>query len=51
MKQKDHTGIIPANYTGKAIEAEAWAEMKDDTEAKKFYGKDYVNQPLPLPAN
>src|SRR3954451_17073447 len=38
MKQKDYPEIIPANYTGKTIEAEAWAEMKDDTEAKNFYG-------------
>ncbi len=37
MKQKDYTGIIPANFTGKAIEAEASTELKDVDEAKNFY--------------
>jgi len=37
MKTKDYTDIIPANYTGKEIEAEAATELKDDSEAKNFY--------------
>lgn len=37
MKQKDHTGIIPVQYTGKEIEADASIELKDNKEAKIFY--------------
>ena len=37
MKQKDFTGIIPAQYTGAEIEAEAFVDLKDDNEAKNFY--------------
>jgi hypothetical protein len=37
MKTKDYTGIIPPNYTGKEIEAEAAIELKDNNEAKNFY--------------
>jgi hypothetical protein len=37
MNPKDYLGIIPANYTGKAIEAEASAERKDNMDAKRFY--------------
>jgi hypothetical protein len=37
MKQKDFTGIVPAQYTGKEIEAEAFVEMKDKNEAMIFY--------------
>ena len=37
MKPKDFTGIIPAQYTGKEIEAEASVDLKDDNEAKVFY--------------
>lgn len=37
MKQQDFTGIVPAQYTGKEIEAEASVELKDVTEAKSFY--------------
>lgn len=37
MNKKDYTGIVPVNYTGKEIEAEASAEWKSDDEAKAFY--------------
>ncbi len=37
MKQKDFTGIVPAQYTGKEIEAEASVELKDDNAAKIFF--------------
>ncbi len=37
MKQKDFTGIVPAQYTGEEIEADASVEMNDEHEAKKFY--------------
>lgn len=37
MKQKDFTGIIPAQYTGNEIEAQASVDLKDDNEAKIFY--------------
>jgi hypothetical protein len=37
MKQHDFTGIIPAQYTGKEIEAISSVEMKDENEAKAFY--------------
>ena len=37
MNKKDYTGIVPVNYTGKEIEAEASAELKSDDEAKAFY--------------
>ncbi len=49
MKQKDFLGIIPDQYTGKEIEAEASAELKDSNDAVIFYdaAKDrllYVNK-------
>ncbi len=37
MKQKDFTGIVPAQYTGAEIEAEATVELIDENEAKGFY--------------
>jgi hypothetical protein len=37
MKHKDFTGIVPAQYTGKEVEAEASVECKDENDAKMFY--------------
>lgn len=37
MKQHDFTGILPAQYTGKEIQAEACVELEDDDEAQEFY--------------
>ncbi len=37
MKQKDYTGIVPPQYTGKEIEAEASVELNDVNTAKTFY--------------
>lgn len=37
MKHKDYTGIVPAQYTGEEIEADAYVELKDESEAKSFY--------------
>lgn len=37
MKYSDYTGIVPAQYTGKEIEAEAFAELKNEHEAGTFY--------------
>jgi len=37
MKHQDFTGIVPAQYTGKEIEAETSVELKDADEAKIFY--------------
>jgi hypothetical protein len=37
MKQTDYTGIIPEQYTGKEIEAEASIELNNESEAKTFY--------------
>lgn len=37
MKHQDHTGIVPAQYTGQEIEAEASVELKNENEATAFY--------------
>ncbi len=37
MEQKDFTGIVPAQYTGEEIEADASVELNDEKEAQKFY--------------
>lgn len=37
MKQKDFTGIVPSQYTGKEIETAASIDLKDNDEAKLFY--------------
>ena len=37
MKYQDHTGIIPAQYTGRQIEATASVELKNENEATAFY--------------
>jgi hypothetical protein len=37
MKYPDYTGIVPAHYTGKEIDAHASAELPDDAAAKTFY--------------
>lgn len=37
MKQKDFTEIVPSQYTGKEIEADASIVFKNDNEAKVFY--------------
>lgn len=37
MKNKDFTGIVPSQYTGKEIEADSLVELEDENEAKKFY--------------
>jgi hypothetical protein len=37
MKQIDFTGIVPPHYTGKEIEADAVAELKNENEAAIFY--------------
>ncbi len=37
MKSKDYTGIVPAQYTGKEIEADAFNELHDKDKAKIFY--------------
>lgn len=44
MKQTDYTGIVPAQYTGNEIEAEASTDLNDENEAKIFY--DVVKQRL-----
>ncbi len=38
MKEKDFTGIVPAQYTGEEIEATASVEFNTNNEAKNFYG-------------
>lgn len=37
MKHTDFTGIVPAQYTGKEIEAESSVGFKNEDEAKNFY--------------
>ncbi|MES2773970.1 MAG: hypothetical protein V4722_07285 [Bacteroidota bacterium] len=37
MKTPDFAGIVPAQYTGKEIEAEAAVELRNESEAKLFY--------------
>ena len=37
MKQKDFTGIVPAQHTGKEIEADASIDLKNNNEASIFY--------------
>jgi len=37
MENRDYPGIVPPQYTGKEVEADASAEWKDDNEAKGFY--------------
>lgn len=37
MKQRDHIEIIPPQFKGQEIEAEATKELKDETEAKSLY--------------
>ena len=37
MKQKDYTGIVPAQFTGKEIEVEATRELEDETAAGSFF--------------
>lgn len=37
MKQKDFTGIVPAQSTGKEIETHSSIDLKDEHEAKLFY--------------
>jgi hypothetical protein len=37
MKQQDHIGIVPPQFKGQEIEAEATRELKDQTDAKSLY--------------
>lgn len=37
MKHIDLTGIVPSQYTGKEIEADAFVDFKNEDEAKEFY--------------
>ncbi len=37
MKHKDYTGIVPGQFTGNEIEADATVTCKGETEAKAFY--------------
>lgn len=37
MKQHDYLDIVPAQHTGKEIEAEASAQLENELEAKLFY--------------
>lgn len=37
MKQQDFTGLVPEQYTGKEIEAEASVELMDESQASLFY--------------
>ena len=37
MKQKDFTGIAPAQYTGAEIKTDASVNLKDEAKAKAFY--------------
>lgn len=37
MKHHDYTGIVPAQYTGRQIEAEASVELKNEIEATAYY--------------
>jgi len=37
MKQKDHLGILPPQFTGKEIEAEATIELKGTMDPKNFF--------------
>ena len=37
MKQTDHTGIVPPQYTGQEIEVEATAEFNNEEDAKFFF--------------
>ena len=39
MKNKNYTGIIPGQYSGEKVEAEAFIELKDKTVALIFYDK------------
>ena len=39
MKHKDFTGIVPLQYTGEEIEAEASVKSNDDQQAIFFYNK------------
>ena len=44
MKKQDFSGLVPAQYTGKEIEAEASTELRNENEAKMFY--DIVKEKL-----
>ena len=37
MKHRDHTGIVPPQFTGKEIETEATIKLKDEADAKIFF--------------
>jgi len=37
MKQRDHIAIVPPQFKGQEIEAEATKELKDETDAKSLY--------------
>ena len=37
MKQKDHIGIVPPQFTGQEIEVEATKELKDEAAAKSLF--------------
>jgi hypothetical protein len=37
MKQRDYTGIVPPQFTGREIEAEATRELEDERAAIKFF--------------
>jgi len=37
MKQRDHMEIVPAQFKGQEIEADATKELKDETDAKGLY--------------
>ena len=39
MKHKDFTGIVPTQYTGEEIEADASVKLNDSNEASTFYEK------------
>lgn len=37
MKQRDYTGIVPPQFTGKEIEADATRELENETAARSFF--------------
>jgi hypothetical protein len=37
MKQRDHIGIVPRQFTGQEIESEATKELKDESDAKNLF--------------
>jgi hypothetical protein len=39
MKQRDHIEIVPPQFKGQEIEAEATKDLKDETDAKRLYNE------------